>query len=297
MTFLNNKTYRAMIVVIILIIYSSTYIIREGSVGVVLYFGEPQTVRTDPNLYLKWPWPISEVKVFDSRSRIFIGSEEQVLTKDQNTLIVKTHCVWRIKEAKKFRLRATDSENFNKHLNDLLRSKQNSIFGKINFKDIFYKDKQNIRSLDKLENDLTITLQKDTLEHYGVEIIIAGFDKVRLPETVMQKVYGKMISNRQQQSEALRAEGESEATKIRTKAKAKFDQEIAQIEGQVKEIIGRAESESIEAYKVFAKDPNLAMGLKKIESLDSLLKDRSTVILDPSIAPLDILKSTDMGKF
>jgi len=297
MKFLNNKIYRALIVVIILIIYSSTYIIKEGSVAVVLYFGEPQTVKTEPNLYLKWPWPISEVKVFDARSRVFTGNEEQVLTKDQNTLIVQTHCVWKIKDAKTFRLRATNSKNFSKHLNDLLRSKQNSIFGKINFKEIFSKDNQNIRFLDKLENDLTTTLQESTLEQYGVEIIIAGFDKVRLPETVMQKVYAKMISDRQQQSEALRAQGESEAAKIRTKAKAKFDQEIAQIEGQVKEIIGRAESESIEAYKVFAKDPDLAMGLKKIESLDSLLRDRSTVILDPSTAPLDILKSTGMGKF
>jgi modulator of FtsH protease HflC len=293
---LNSKIFQAIIIIIILAAYSSTYIIREGNIGVLMVLGKTHSVKKEPSLYVKWPWPISEIVIFDSRSHIFTGSEEQVLTKDQNTLIVKTHCVWKINNAETFMQSAVDEKNFNNHLNNLLRSKQNTHFGKINFQEIFNKDNNNNRSLDKLEKDLTESLKESILDQYGVEIVTAGFDKIRFPETVMEKVYSKMISDRQQESEALRAQGETEASNIRTKAKAKFDQEIAKIEGTVQEIIGQAEKESIEAYKVFAQNPDLAMGLKKIESLEKLLKNRSTIIIDPTVAPLDIIRSTMMGE-
>ena len=71
-----------------------------------------------------------------------------------------------------------------------------------------------------------------------------------------------------------------------------YDLRLAEVEGSVKEIIGKAEADSIEAYRVLAKNPNLALQLKKIESLEALLEGRSTIILDPSTSPLDILTTT-----
>jgi modulator of FtsH protease HflC len=291
-----NKLLPALIVVIILIVYACTFIVKEGNVGVLLVLGKPEKTIDKPNLYFKWPWPISEAQIFDTRTHLFAGKEEQIITQDQNTIIIQSHCVWKIKDPVKFLQRANNEDNFKVHLNDLLRGKQNTLFGKENFKDIFSVNNNDEKKLETIENKLTQLLNENTEKQYGVTILTAGFDKIRLPETVMEKVYTKMISDRQQKSEALRAEGEAEANKIKTKAKAKYDQELAKIEGQVKEIIGKAEAESIEAYKVFAKNPELALGLKKIESLNSLLKDRSTVILDPSIAPLDIIHNTGKEK-
>lgn len=284
-----SKILQALLVIAVLAIYSSTYVIREGHYGVLLTWGKITTIHTEPGFHLKFPWPISSIQSFDGRVHMLDSQEEQVLTKDQNTLIIKSHIGWKIIKPEIFWQSIQNKQTMETHLLDLLRNCQNELFGSTSFSNIFKKDSKENMHLRSLENTIVQRLNNESQRQYGIEITFAGFDKLRFPDSVMEKVYEKMKSDREQISETLKAEAESESKLIRSKAKAQYEQKLAEAEGKVKSIIGKAEAESIEAYKVFAKDPDFALRLKKIESLNSLLKDRSTVILDPSIAPLDIL--------
>jgi membrane protease subunit HflC len=119
-----------------------------------------------------------------------------------------------------------------------------------------------------------------------------GFTHVGLASGVLESVFEKMKSDRSRLANQLQSEGESIAEKIKAEAQTKYDQAIATIAGNVKTILAQAEADSIEAYKTMAKHPDLALKLKKIESLEALLKDRATLILDRNTMPMDILYST-----
>ena len=57
--------------------------------------------------------------------------------------------------------------------------------------------------------------------------------------------------------------GESILKKIRAEAQAKYDQEIAMLSVNIRAILAKAESDSIEVYRKMAKYPELAINLKK----------------------------------
>lgn len=268
------------------------FTVEEGNVAVVTVLGRASGEGFRPGLHARWPWPASQVTTFDGRAHLFQGVEEQVLTRDEYSFRVQSYALWKIlpEGAVLFYKSVSLPENFEAQLSTRLRSIQNSQFGNSELADIFPTSDPGA-GLPRLEDNMRKELDGKCREEYGVEILRAGFTKIAVTDKVLEDVCAKMSSQRRKLSERLKAEGESEAKRIRAEAQAKYDSAIARARGQVKEMLGQAEADSIEAYRSLAKDPELSLQLKKQETLEKLLKERSTIILDPSVPPLDILLS------
>lgn len=281
-----------LIIVAVLIVYAVTFTVQEGKLAVLTVMGKASDKNFTPGLYFKPPWPFSEIYLIDARADMFSGTERQVLTSDQNSFTVKSHVLWKVQpdQVNMFWQNVKTAEEFKKHLSGLLESHQNSIIGRRSLKQIFPEGAAR-GGVIQLEKELLTALATDCKEQYGVEILMVGFDKIVLSETVMQKVFDKMTSERNTESETLKAEGEAEAKEILAKAKSLYEQELAKVSGEVKQILGEAEAKSQEYYKILAKNPELYLNLKKIEAMEKMLKERATLVVDPNMLPVDILKS------
>ena len=56
----------------------------------------PGSLRTQPGLYFRLPWPIQKVYVYDKRLRLHESRLEQIQTEDNKSVVVSAYLAWRI---------------------------------------------------------------------------------------------------------------------------------------------------------------------------------------------------------
>jgi len=266
--------------------------VNEGSYALHTRFGKVHRAITEPGFYFKMPWPLDDVHLFEGRLHLYQGEDEQILTGDQNSLVISSHVMWNIipDRLTEFWEKVETVAHFEDLLESRLRSYRNALFGNETFAQLF--SQQQGRKLHELESQLKEQLMNSCKQDYGVNIKSVGFTHVGLASGVLESVFEKMNADRNRLANQLQSEGEAIANKIKAKAQTEYDQALATVAGNVKIILAKAEADSIEAYKTMAQHPELALKLKKIESLEALLKDRATLILDRNTVPMDILYST-----
>jgi membrane protease subunit HflC len=261
----------------------------EEQLSLKLRFGKLISIQKEPGLMFKWPWPMERIQTIELRKRLFKSEEEQVLTQDKNSLILSNHVIWSVHpdHGERFFTSLSDRE-FDPLLESQLRSLRNGAIGSHDFSDLFSTDE----TFSKVESQLKADLAKYCLEHFGVHIHDVGFTQLGLAPAVLESVYEKMNAERQRYATTLRGKSEAEANRIEVESQAAFDKEMAEAKGEAQRILGQAEADSIEAFEFLSKHRDIALKLKKLESLKALLKDRSTIVLDRNTAPLDMLKGT-----
>lgn len=280
-----------LIVAAILLVAVFSFQLSQTQVAVVTTFGRPALV-SKPGLHFRWPYPFQRVYEFDKRLRCFSGSEgklEETMTKDGHNILVGIYVTYRISDAKVFFTSLENVTNAEKQLNSLMRGAKNSAFGSYDFNEIVNADGK--MKLDKIQSDILETLKKRTKD-YGLDIESVGINTINVPKTISEKIFDRMIAERKKESDRIIAEGEMEAKDIRTNADTERAQILAEAQADAKVIRGRAEAEAAQYYKTFSQKPELAAFLRKLEALRSILKEgRTTLVVDPSTAPFDLLKT------
>jgi len=99
-----------------------------------------------------------------------------------------------------------------------------------------------------------------------------------------------MKTERNRRTEATIARGEAEAAKIRADANLKKTELLAAAEARAKVIRGQGDAEAAKYYKLLEEDPKLAMFLRDLESLEKILKERSTIVIPADSEPFKLLK-------
>jgi len=289
---MNQKTFlwiASGLIALALLLHACSYVIYEGEVGLHTRFGKVVGSTTQPGLHFKAPWPIDDLRRLDGRMMLYHGQQEQVLTLDQNSLLVTSHALWKIDPDNliTFVQSVGDEKGFGERFESRLRVLRNGLFGDTRFDELFSTDPA--KGLDAIEKRLLATLALECREQFGVILHSVGFSRVALAPSVLESVYEKMNAERQRISERIRSEGEAEAARIKAEAQSRYDEAIAKAEGQVQQILGEAEARSLKAYEAMAQHKDLAIELEKLETLKALLEGRSTLILDRNTPPLDLL--------
>ena len=130
----------------------------------------------------------------------------------------------------------------------------------------------------------------DTAE-FGIEIIGVGINTLGVPKTVTEKVFERMIAERKQFADKNLAEGKREAKEIRVKADLERDNIIANAEAEAQKLRAEGDAAAAKFYKEFAKDPELAGFLRKVDALRLIMEKDTTLVIDTNVPPFDLLKS------
>ncbi len=99
-----------------------------------------------------------------------------------------------------------------------------------------------------------------------------------------------MKAERIRRAAAIISQGSVEADKIRTDADRKSQELLAAAEARAKVIRGKGDYEAARYYKMLDADPELAMLLRDLESLEVMLKDRTTYIVPTDTQPFKLLQ-------
>ena len=99
-----------------------------------------------------------------------------------------------------------------------------------------------------------------------------------------------MIQERKVVAQDYLSRGAQEASDIRTKAEQSRAEILTNAEATAKSIRAEGDAEAAKYYEVFKENPELAVFLRKLDSLRRIMKGRTTLVLDTNAAPFDLLK-------
>ncbi|MBI5773575.1 MAG: protease modulator HflC, partial [Verrucomicrobia bacterium] len=244
----------------------------------------------EPGAYFKLPWPVQKVQKFDKRLQNFEDKFEETLTQDGKNLLVNVYAGWRIKDAALFRERFDGSvANAERSLEGLVRDAKNAVIGQHRFGDFISTNPAELK-FEQIEDEMLVKIKGPALANYGIEVRFLGIKKLGLPESITAKVFERMKQERQKYVQEIQGKAERESIRIRSAADRERAEIIAKAQGEATRLRGQAEAEASQSLRALEQNPELALFLLKLNSMEEVLKERATLILDQRTPPFDLLK-------
>ena len=290
----NNKPVTIAIGLVLLVLFGSVlfvFQVRNTEVAIKTTFGNPSSdAITEPGAYLRWPWPIQKIYRFDKRIQNLEDKFEESTTRDSFNLLVEVFAGWRIDKPDVFLPKFPDASisEAERQLRDQVRSAKRTIVGQYEFADLISTDESKLK-LEEIETRILEQVRQGTEEKYGIKFEFLGIRRLGVPESISEKVISRMESERQKLIDQIEGEGEEEAQKIRSEADKQTGIILAQAEAERRKLLGEGEALAADSYAVFEKNPDLARALMQIEAFREGLSDQTTLILDSSTPPFNLL--------
>jgi len=302
------------------IVFSSAYTVSDPEQIIVTQFGKPVGVPiVEAGLHFKIP-SIQEVIRIEKRILEWDGRPNEMPTKDKTYIVVDTFARWRVKDAKQFFLRLRDERSAQSRLDDILGSETRNAIAKNKLIEVIRTTKdrkpEQDASLVEVRKDIgmlyPITMGRANIEKqifekaaakltdFGIELLDIRFKRINYNESVRDRIYERMISERQQIAERFRSEGAGEAAKIMGKS----ERDLLVIESaaykQVQEIRGVADAKATEiyanAYNKNADSVSFYEFIMTMESYQEMLDAQSTLILTTESDVFKFLKNVEQDK-
>lgn len=261
--------------VAVLALLGSVYVVDEGYSGLVLNLGK--VVRSDvgPGLHFKMPL-VESARVFDRRLQVLSAEPERFITSDKLDVSVDFFALGRIEDLRRF-YRATggDEERAVGLLAPIIRD---SLKNEINSRTL-----QQVVSGDR---EAVVASQIRTINNgaatLGVRIVDIRIKRVDLPSdsNVLNSVYDRMRSQRQQAASQLRAEGVEQAQGIRAQADRDRAVILAEAERDAQKLRGEGDAEAARIYgEAAGKDPGFYAFQRSLEAYRKAFDDGNAVIV------------------
>lgn len=277
------------LVVIIMGLYLIAFQVRETEAALVTRFGQPVRTITEPKLCFKFPAPIERVHRFDSRMYVFEADPSETTTKGAVPIIVNTYIVWKIAEPLKFLNSVGTVREAKTKLYSQITDTQNRVIGRHTFGEFVNSDQDKIKFKD-IEEEMLADLEQTLSNEYGIEIKTLGIKQLNVSKDVTAKVFERMKAARSQRTKATISEGKGEATRIKGDADFKESVLLNTAEARALAIRGQGDAEAAKYYKMLEEDPELAMFLRDLDSLQKMLQERSTLVIPTDSEPFKYIK-------
>ncbi|MDF1823336.1 MAG: protease modulator HflC [Verrucomicrobiales bacterium] len=292
------------------------YTVLETEQIIVTQFGEPvgDPVK-EPGLKFKIPF-LQKVNRFDKRILEWDGRATEMPTKDKTYIMVDTYARWMITDPLRYFEKLRDERSAQSRLDDILGSEVRNAVAKHELIEVIRttKDRKETVDEDLVEADLSgsvgklipirrgrSALESDIyktarakLREFGIELLDARFKRINYNQSVQERIYDRMISERQQIAERFRSEGAGEAAKIL----GDMERDLRKIESEayktVQVTMGEADATATEIYaKAYNQSPEAAEFYEFVRTLElysDVLGD-STVVLTTDSDLFKYLKS------
>ena len=277
------------LIVAIMVLYLVSFQVREIESVLVTTFGKPTREITEPGWYFKWPAPIQRVHPFDSRMRVFEAELGETTTKGAVPIIVNTFIVWKIAEPLEFFNAVGTVKEAESKLRSQISDTQNKVVGRHYFADFVNSNPAKIK-FEEIQNEMLADIKQAVRTDYGIEIKTLGIRQLKVSEDVSKDVFERMRAERNRKTEATIAEGNAEATRIKTDADSKKTELLAAAEARAKAIRAEGDAEAAKYYKLLEEDPEFAIFLREIEALKKYLEKRSTIVFSADMEPFKLLR-------
>ncbi len=270
-----------LLIAAMLLAYMFAFQVRYDQVAVLTTFdrADADAIKNE-GLYFKFPWPIQKVRKYDTRVQLLEHRLEQVATHDGKSLVIKTYLAWRINDPLKFFVKLQNTQAAQEKLAPLLSEEISSTIGRFGMGQLVNTDRQQVR-LGEIESEALASLNRRLLSlEYGIRAQQVGIRRLLLPQENMQQVFETMRQTRQRLASNARVSGQAQADAIISQAHSARDRILAFAQRRAEAIRAQGDQEAAGYYTAFKQDEPLAIFLRRIQTLESVLPHNTTFILD-----------------
>jgi membrane protease subunit HflC len=266
---------RVLLVVLVLAgvvaLSGALYVLDPTEQVIITQFGKPVGEPvTEAGLKFKLPF-VQKANRLEKRILEWDGSRTEMPTRDKLYIAVDTFGRWRISDPLEYFRRLRDERSAQSRLDDILGSATRSAIAKHDLIEVIRttKDREPTRD-DTLEeiaegNSSIGVLQpirkgrrlieqeieddaRTKLAEIGIDLLDVRFKRINYNQSVVEKIYERMISERQQIASRFRSEGEGEAAKILGQKERDLDVIESEAYRRVQELRGAADAAATQIY-------------------------------------------------
>ena len=258
--------------VILIGAYGSLFTVYQTDQAIVVQFGEPVRVVTEPGLHFKWPLVQSVISI-DKRILDLENSAQEVIAFDQKRLVVDAFARYRVSDPLRFYQTIGAIEGANARLSTLLNSALRRVLGEATSIDIV-RDKR-----AQLMAAVRTQLQAEA-QSFGITIVDTRIRRADLPEQNSQAVYRRMQTERQRQAAEFRAQGNQRSQEIKAKADRDVTVLVAEATSKGEQTRGDGDAERNRIYAdAFGRDPDFFSFYRSMQAYEAGLRSNDTRML------------------
>lgn len=289
---------------------SAVYIIPESHQVIITEFGKPiGEAKNEAGLYFKKPFVQRAIYV-EKRILSWDGYPNQIPTKDKKYIKVDTTARWQIVDPLKFIQTVKNEKGAYSRLDTILDGATRNIISSNNLVEAVRNSNKIIEVIDQKREKAKTTTAVDTdiisdvdkikkgreelsvnikekatseLLEFGIKLVDVQLKRISYEESVEQKVYERMISERNRIAEKIRSIGKGESKKIEGKLKKDLKKIESEAYKTIKEIQGHADATVLELYaKAYSKDQEFYEFMRSMEDYREVFDDKKELIISPN---------------
>ena len=279
----------AIALLLIIIAASSIYTVRENEYACTFRFSQIVNTEDSAGLYFKIPF-IDTVKKFPNTTMLYDIPPSEVLTSDKKNMTVDCYILWNISDAQKFYQSVGTTAEAESRMNAITYNALKTAMGTLAQSDIINMNDGAERN--EIYESIAAIVDAETVK-YGIHVEDVKIKQFDLPASNLNAVYQRMISERNQMAEKYTADGNKEATEIRSRVDRDVNIMISDAEAAAAVLVAQGEAEYMkklaEAYDS-EEEKEFYEFILALEALEkSLTGDDKTVILDANSELAQIL--------
>ncbi len=196
---------------LVIVAFSSMYTVQENEYACTVRFSKIIETTDTAGLHFKIPF-VDSVKYFSKATQFYDIPPSEVLTSDKQNMTVDCYVLWKIQDPLKFYQTLGSTAVAEDRLNALTTNQMKTCIGTLAQADIINMEDGAERNeiYEKVATDV------DTLaQAYGIRVTDVKIKQFDLPDSNLNAVYQRMISERNQMAEKYTADGNYDASIIR----------------------------------------------------------------------------------
>jgi membrane protease subunit HflC len=289
------------ILVVLIVASGSFYLLEEGKQGVIVQFGRPVgSAVTDAGLHVKLPF-IQKILRFEKRLLIWDGDPNQIPTAGREFIWVDATARWRIVDPLKFLENVASENGAQSRLDDIVDSVIRDLVSANSLVELVRSTTWQASESDvpgetpqELAEELMMEIQLGREEltraileevrkitpQYGIEVVDVRIKRLNYVQSVREKVYDRMISERNRIASRYRSEGEGRSAEIL----GNMEKELREIRStayrRVQEIRGEADASATRIYgEAYGRDPEFYAFSRTLEEYKEKQNDSVVLVL------------------
>ena len=270
------------VVILALVIVSSSsfYVVEENQYACTFRFAEIVNTVGESGLHFKIPF-IDNVKYFSKATMFYDIPPSEVLTSDKQNMTVDCYILWSISDPQQFYRALGTYTKAEERLNAITYNALKTAMGTLAQADIINMNDGAERN--EIYEGIATTVNGQAAT-YGILVEDVKIKQFDLPDSNLNAVYSRMISERNQMAEKYTADGAYEASIIRNEVDKQVNIIVSNAEAEAAKLVAEGEAEYMrmlaEAFNTDDKKDfyEFTLALEALEQ--SLTGEQKTIILD-----------------
>ncbi|MEI6178779.1 MAG: protease modulator HflC [Verrucomicrobiota bacterium] len=293
----------------VILFASSAFTVDQTEQVFITQFGKPvgKPINSDPakneaGLHFKKPF-VQQVNRIEKRILEWNGPANEMPTRDKLYITVDNFARWRISDPQTYYEKLRDERSALSRLDDIIGSETRNVIAAHDLIEVIRSEKDrtperdatlatdnsNLGTLPPIRygrstlNQQILKAPQPKVLSWGIELLDIRFKRINYKAGVIEKIYARMASERQQIADRFRSEGAGEAAKIL----GRKERDLLEIQSgayrKEQEIKGKADADATAIYATaYSFSPSAAdfyQFTKTLEIYQKTLGKDSTVIL------------------